>query len=101
MNDVLSGQSRIALAITEPEAGSDVRGLQTEAVLSNNGAHLIINGQKKVFSLVLLLPHSVLMLWYSSVARTAVDRTISGLRAACTHSTSSHWSRRAVGSSPW
>lgn len=52
MNDVLSGQSRIALAITEPEAGSDVRGLQTEAVLSNNGAHLIINGQKKVFSLV-------------------------------------------------
>lgn len=48
VNDVLSGKSRIALAITEPEAGSDVRGLQTEAVLSDDGARLIINGQKKV-----------------------------------------------------
>lgn len=48
VDDVLSGKSRIALAITEPDAGSDVRGLKTEAVLSDDGARLIINGQKKV-----------------------------------------------------
>lgn len=48
VDDVLSGKSRIALAITEPDAGSDVRGLKTEAVLSDDGARLIVNGQKKV-----------------------------------------------------
>ncbi|KAI7781846.1 hypothetical protein LA080_014336 [Diaporthe eres] len=47
VDDVLSGKSRIALAITEPDAGSDVRGLKTEAVLSDDGARLVINGQKK------------------------------------------------------
>lgn len=59
VNDVLSGNSRIALAITEPEAGSDVRGLQTEAVLSNDGASLIINGQKKVSAHAMSVLHSV------------------------------------------
>ncbi|KPM42946.1 hypothetical protein AK830_g3622 [Neonectria ditissima] len=47
LHDILSGKSRIALAITEPDAGSDVRGLQTEAVLSEDGSHFIVNGQKK------------------------------------------------------
>lgn len=46
--EVLCGKSRIALAITEPDAGSDVKGLQTEARLSEDGAYLIINGHKKV-----------------------------------------------------
>lgn len=59
MNDVLTGKSRIALAITEPEAGSDVRGLKTEAVLSIDGARLIINGQKKVFPHALHISLSV------------------------------------------
>ncbi|OAL44491.1 acyl-CoA dehydrogenase [Pyrenochaeta sp. DS3sAY3a] len=45
--DVLSGKARIALAITEPNAGSDVAGLQAEAALSDDGKHFIINGQKK------------------------------------------------------
>ncbi|KAG8163145.1 hypothetical protein KVR01_007623 [Diaporthe batatas] len=47
VHEVLSGKARIALAVTEPDAGSDVRGLQTEAVLSSDGSRLIINGQKK------------------------------------------------------
>ncbi|KAL9949184.1 Isobutyryl-CoA dehydrogenase, mitochondrial [Verticillium nonalfalfae] len=47
VHDILSGRARIALAITEPEAGSDVQGLQTEARLSDDGSHFIINGQKK------------------------------------------------------
>lgn len=46
--DLLRGKSRIALAVTEPDAGSDVAGLQTEAQISEDGQHLIINGQKKV-----------------------------------------------------
>ncbi|KAK2595891.1 hypothetical protein N8I77_013680 [Diaporthe amygdali] len=47
VKDVISGKTRIALAITEPDAGSDVRGLKTEAVLSDDGTRLIVNGQKK------------------------------------------------------
>lgn len=60
LDDVLSGNSRIALAITEPDAGSDVRGLKTEAVLSDDGARLIINGQKKVCPHALPRLHSIL-----------------------------------------
>jgi len=45
---ILSGKSRIALAVTEPDAGSDVAGLQTEAQLSDDGTHFIVNGNKKV-----------------------------------------------------
>jgi alkylation response protein AidB-like acyl-CoA dehydrogenase len=47
VHNILSGHSRIALAITEPEAGSDVQGLQTEAKLSDDGSHFIVTGQKK------------------------------------------------------
>ena len=45
---ILSGDARIALAITEPDAGSDVQGLQTEAILSDDGTHIVVNGMKKV-----------------------------------------------------
>lgn len=54
VHDVLSGKSRMALAITEPDAGSDVRGLQTEATLSDDGKALIVNGQKKVMTCPIL-----------------------------------------------
>jgi alkylation response protein AidB-like acyl-CoA dehydrogenase len=47
VDDVLSGRARIALAITEPDAGSDVQGLQTEARLSDDGSGFIVDGQKK------------------------------------------------------
>lgn len=50
MPAILDGNSRIALAVTEPDAGSDVAGLQTEAKLSDDGSHFIVNGQKKVCS---------------------------------------------------
>lgn len=45
--EVLSGEKRIALAITEPFAGSDVAGVLTEAVKSADGSHYIVNGSKK------------------------------------------------------
>ncbi|KAJ5365519.1 acyl-CoA dehydrogenase [Penicillium concentricum] len=45
--DILSGRTRIALAITEPGAGSDVQGVQTEARVSEDGSHFIVDGEKK------------------------------------------------------
>ncbi|KAG6331765.1 hypothetical protein ID866_7326 [Astraeus odoratus] len=45
--DILSGKKFICLAISEAAAGSDVMGLQTTAVLSEDGKEWIINGTKK------------------------------------------------------
>jgi alkylation response protein AidB-like acyl-CoA dehydrogenase len=41
---ILSGEKRICLAITEPDAGSDVANLTCEAKLSEDGKHYIVNG---------------------------------------------------------
>ncbi|PFH53078.1 hypothetical protein AMATHDRAFT_55449 [Amanita thiersii Skay4041] len=45
--EVLSGRKFICLAISEAHAGSDVMGLQTTAVKTEDGKHWIINGSKK------------------------------------------------------
>ncbi|KAF8227256.1 peroxisomal acyl-CoA-dehydrogenase [Tricholoma matsutake] len=45
--DVLSGRKPICLAITEAFAGSDVAGIRTSAVKTDDGKHWIINGTKK------------------------------------------------------
>ncbi|GLB40176.1 putative acyl-CoA dehydrogenase, N-terminal domain [Lyophyllum shimeji] len=45
--DVLDGKKFICLAISEAHAGSDVMGLQTSAVKSEDGKYWIINGSKK------------------------------------------------------
>jgi acyl-CoA dehydrogenase len=45
--EVLNGDKRICLAITEPSAGSDVAGLTTTAVKSSDGKYYIVNGEKK------------------------------------------------------
>ncbi|GAA5946673.1 hypothetical protein JCM3765_000344 [Sporobolomyces pararoseus] len=39
--EIFSGKKRICLAITEPEAGSDVKNLSTSAVSSEDGKHFI------------------------------------------------------------
>ena len=44
---ILNGDKRICLAITEPDAGSDVANVGCEAVLSEDGKHYIVNGEKK------------------------------------------------------
>lgn len=44
---ILAGEKRICLAITEPDAGSDVANLTCEAKLSEDGKHYIVNGEKK------------------------------------------------------
>ncbi|KAI8809547.1 putative acyl-CoA dehydrogenase [Cladochytrium replicatum] len=48
--DVLAGKKAIALAITEPQAGSDVAGIQTTATKSDDGTYYILNGEKKWIS---------------------------------------------------
>ena len=45
--DILAGDKRICLAVTEPDAGSDVANLTCEAKLSDDGKHFIVNGEKK------------------------------------------------------
>ncbi|CAG8981596.1 hypothetical protein HYALB_00009475 [Hymenoscyphus albidus] len=45
--DLLTGKKRICIAITEPEAGSDVSGITTTAVKSKDGKEYIVNGTKK------------------------------------------------------
>lgn len=44
---ILSGEKRICLAITEPDAGSDVANLTCKAKLTEDGKHYIVNGEKK------------------------------------------------------
>ncbi|OBT93557.1 hypothetical protein VE01_08366 [Pseudogymnoascus verrucosus] len=44
---ILNGDKRVCLAITEPDAGSDVASLGCEAKLSEDGKHYIVNGEKK------------------------------------------------------
>ncbi|KAF2765673.1 acyl-CoA dehydrogenase [Teratosphaeria nubilosa] len=45
--ELVAGDKRICLAITEPDAGSDVANLTCEAKLSEDGKHYIVNGEKK------------------------------------------------------
>ena len=45
--EVLSGEKKICLAISEPTAGSDVAALKTTAVKSQCGKYWIVNGTKK------------------------------------------------------
>eukprot|EP01125_Pyxidicula_operculata_P019259 TRINITY_DN696_c1_g1_i1.p1 TRINITY_DN696_c1_g1~~TRINITY_DN696_c1_g1_i1.p1 ORF type:complete len:517 (-),score=74.53 TRINITY_DN696_c1_g1_i1:102-1652(-) len=46
----LKGEKIICLAITGPEAGSDVASIQTTAVKTSDGKHYLVNGQKKWIS---------------------------------------------------
>ncbi|KAL7422285.1 hypothetical protein Q5752_002931 [Cryptotrichosporon argae] len=50
IEEVFSGQKVISLAISEAFAGSDVAGLRTTAVKSEDGKHWIVNGTKKWIS---------------------------------------------------
>ncbi|KAK4112344.1 acyl-CoA dehydrogenase NM domain-like protein [Canariomyces notabilis] len=45
--DLLTGRKRCCIAITEPDAGSDVAGIVTTAVKSADGKEWIVNGSKK------------------------------------------------------
>ena len=44
---LVSGEQLAAFALTEPEAGSDAGNVQTQARLSADGSHYVLNGQKR------------------------------------------------------
>jgi acyl-CoA dehydrogenase len=45
--DFLTCKKRMCIAITEPDAGSDVANITTTAVKTPDGKHYIVNGMKK------------------------------------------------------
>lgn len=45
--EVMGGDKRICLAISEPFAGSDVAGMMTTAKKTKDGKHFVVNGVKK------------------------------------------------------
>ncbi|KAF1968528.1 acyl-CoA dehydrogenase NM domain-like protein, partial [Bimuria novae-zelandiae CBS 107.79] len=45
--EIVSGERRICLAVTEPSAGSDVCGITTTATKTPDDTHHIVNGEKK------------------------------------------------------
>jgi alkylation response protein AidB-like acyl-CoA dehydrogenase len=45
--ELLSGEKKICLAVTEPSAGSDVRNITTTAIKTRDGKHYTVNGEKK------------------------------------------------------
>ena len=49
MPELLMAKKRICIAITEPDAGSDVANIQTTATRTEDGKHYIVNGSKKWF----------------------------------------------------
>ncbi len=52
--DLLLGKKRICIAITEPEAGSDVANITTTATKSEDGKYYVVNGAKKWYCQSLL-----------------------------------------------
>lgn len=45
--DLIAGRKLAAFALTEPQAGSDAANVQTQAVLSADGTHYVLNGEKR------------------------------------------------------
>lgn len=62
--DVVQGRKRICLAITEPDAGSDVANITCEARKSADGSHYIVNGEKK------WITNGVWADWFTVAVRT-------------------------------
>lgn len=54
--DLLTCRKRSCIAITEPEAGSDVANITTTAVKSEDGKFYIVNGSKKWSDDIFCLP---------------------------------------------
>lgn len=64
---ILQGDKRICLAITEPDAGSDVANLGCEAKLSEDGKHYIVNGEKK------WITNGIMADYFTTAVRTGKD----------------------------
>lgn len=69
MPDIIAGRKITAVAVTEPDAGSDVGGIKTRAKLDGN--HWVLNGSK------LYITNGVLGDLYFVAARTDMDQKAS------------------------
>lgn len=69
MPDIIAGRKITAVAVTEPDAGSDVGGIKTRAKLDGN--HWVLNGSK------LYITNGVLGDLYFVAARTDMDQRAS------------------------
>ncbi len=69
MPDIIAGRKITAVAVTEPDAGSDVGGIKTRARLDGN--HWVLNGRK------LYITNGVLGDLYFVAARTDMDQKAS------------------------
>ncbi len=47
LSDLASGKKLAAYALTEPDSGSDALGAKTTAILSADGKHYVLNGEKQ------------------------------------------------------
>ncbi|KAF2483921.1 acyl-CoA dehydrogenase-like protein [Neohortaea acidophila] len=70
--EILAGEKRICLAITEPDAGSDVANLTCEAKLTKDGKHYIVNGEKK------WITNGIWCDYFTTAVRTS-DKGMNGL----------------------
>jgi alkylation response protein AidB-like acyl-CoA dehydrogenase len=77
--EVLSGRKFICLAISEAHAGSDVMGLQTTAVKSEDGKEWIINGKNATSTLVKYVPNYAVL----QAARNGLPMERKHLRRYC------------------
>lgn len=64
VGSVLKGEKVICLAVTEPYAGSDVAGIQTTAVKSEDGTYYTVKGTKK------WITNAVFADYYTTLVRT-------------------------------
>lgn len=69
---ILEGDKRICLAVTEPDAGSDVANLGCEAKLTEDGKHFIVNGEKK------WITNGIWCDYFTTAVRTS-DKGMNGL----------------------
>lgn len=82
--DLLTGKKRNCIAITEPDAGSDVAGITTTATKSADGKYYIVNGNKKWYACS-FIPFSFAFLSRDVVecrTKFAGSQTASGLSTA-------------------
>lgn len=71
--DILLGNKVICLAITEPYAGSDVAGVTTKAVLSEDGSYYTVTGTKK------WITNGVFADYFTTLVRTSDAKGARGL----------------------
>lgn len=74
--DLIRGKKRICIAITEPDAGSDVANITTTAEKSPCGKFYVVNGEKKWLVFQCLLTYTHLTHWLPNIGLPMVSGRI-------------------------